>query len=326
MTSWTPLNAFRHIETVDLAALEQSVQRQYPGAKFDLVRGAGALDAVACLYRPRDVGLAYSRLGARLRIKIPERNVYGLIFGHKGHARAVVHNEEVELGQARGLVCSPLEPLQLDYSSEFEHLVLTIKEEALTKRLEALSGRALTRALQFSRSADFSNHKTATLKRLFLFLAEQMDLPPSSLHPIAMAELEQAIIISFLDGNEHNYSHLLHRKTSPSVSQVQRAEAYIEANWDQPITIEALALVTGVSARSLFLSFEKNRGCSPMDFVKRIRLSHAKEMLSKPSPASSVTTIAFACGFGNLGHFASYYRRQFGELPSVTLQRSLRRS
>jgi AraC-like DNA-binding protein len=249
-----------------------------------------------------------------------------LIFGHKGHARAVVRNDEIALSKTGGLVCSPHEELQLDYSSEFEHLVLTIKEDALTRCLEALGGKALARPLDFDRSADFSRPKTAVLKRLFHFLAEQMDLPSSSLHPVAITELEQAIMISFLNGNEHNYSHLLHSTASSSASQVRRAEAYIEANWDQPITIDALALVAGVSARSLFLSFQKNRDYSPMDFVKRIRLLHANEMLSKAGPVSSVTTVAFACGFGNLGHFASYYRKQFGELPSVTLQRSLRRS
>jgi transcriptional regulator GlxA family with amidase domain len=37
---------------------------------------------------------------------------------------------------------------------------------------------------------------------------------------------------------------------------------------------------------------------------------------------TTVTDVAFACGFGNLGHFAIYYRRQFGETPSATLRRA----
>ena len=56
-----------------------------------------------------------------------------------------------------------------------------------------------------------------------------------------------------------------------------------------------------------------------MNFVKQVRLKHAKEMLTAPAPNKSVTSVAFACGFGNLGHFASDYRRAFGEMPSETL-------
>ena len=107
-------------------------------------------------------------------------------------------------------------------------------------------------------------------------------------------------------------------------SQVRRAEAYVEANWEQPLSIEALAHVTGVSARTLFHSFRKSRGYSPMDFVKRIRLNHARRMLQDTRNATSVTDVAFTCGFGNLGHFSGYYRRAFGETPSATLRHALK--
>jgi transcriptional regulator GlxA family with amidase domain len=59
-----------------------------------------------------------------------------------------------------------------------------------------------------------------------------------------------------------------------------------------------------------------------MDFVKDIRLDHSKQLLSAPTPSTSVTEVALACGFGNLGHFSQYYRRKFGEPPSHTLNRA----
>jgi transcriptional regulator GlxA family with amidase domain len=57
-----------------------------------------------------------------------------------------------------------------------------------------------------------------------------------------------------------------------------------------------------------------------MAFAKRIRLRHAHEMLSAPDRATTVTGVAFACGFANLGHFAREYREAFQVLPSATLQ------
>jgi transcriptional regulator GlxA family with amidase domain len=42
-------------------------------------------------------------------------------------------------------------------------------------------------------------------------------------------------------------------------------------------------------------------------------------MLMVPNQTTSVTSVAFDCGFTNLGHFAKDYGECFGELPSATL-------
>jgi transcriptional regulator GlxA family with amidase domain len=104
--------------------------------------------------------------------------------------------------------------------------------------------------------------------------------------------------------------------------QVRRAEAYIEAHWDQAITVETLAEVAGTSARTLFHAFKLSRGQSPMAFVKQVRLARARQMLENPHLRCSVSSVAFACGFGNLGHFARDYAQRFGETPSRTLGRA----
>jgi len=56
-----------------------------------------------------------------------------------------------------------------------------------------------------------------------------------------------------------------------------------------------------------------------MAFVKRVRLMQARQMLTAPAENTSVTAVAFACGFDNPGHFAGDYRLAFGEFPSQTL-------
>ena len=45
-------------------------------------------------------------------------------------------------------------------------------------------------------------------------------------------------------------------------------------------------------------------------------------MLAMPQANASVTGVAYACGFGNLGHFATDYQQKFGERPSDTLRAS----
>jgi transcriptional regulator GlxA family with amidase domain len=115
---------------------------------------------------------------------------------------------------------------------------------------------------------------------------------------------------------------LLRQPLPTSPSAVRTVEEFIEANWDKPIDVEAMSAIANVSARSLFRQFRKDRGYTPADFAKRIRLDRAREMLEQAGEDSSVIQIALKCGFQNPGHFARDFRMAFGELPSETLKRS----
>jgi transcriptional regulator GlxA family with amidase domain len=44
-------------------------------------------------------------------------------------------------------------------------------------------------------------------------------------------------------------------------------------------------------------------------------------MLQEPEDRTSVTEVAFACGFGDLGRFSKDYAQAFGERPSAVLNR-----
>jgi AraC-like DNA-binding protein len=80
---------------------------------------------------------------------------------------------------------------------------------------------------------------------------------------------------------------------------------------------------TLLSARSLFRQFKRDRGQSPMAFLKDVRLRNARNMLARTDGTPSVTEVAVACGFSNLvGHFATDYFQRFSERPSDTLKRN----
>jgi AraC-like DNA-binding protein len=213
--------------------------------------------------------------------------------------------------------------MKVTHSHDLEHFVLKIDRDALLNKWTALSGRQPRGDLKFAPVADSRVPEATYLRRLFRFLVDQLGSSERGVPPLALAELEQSVIVSFLCANRHDESRLLDREpvgTAPW--QVRRAEEYIEAHWDQPITVEALAVAAGASARSLFHFFKESRGYAPMVFVKQVRLRHARRMLMLPTETTSVTSVAFDCGFTNLGHFAKDYGKSFGELPSATLNRT----
>jgi transcriptional regulator GlxA family with amidase domain len=101
--------------------------------------------------------------------------------------------------------------------------------------------------------------------------------------------------------------------------RVRKVEQYLEAHWRDAITVRKLCASTGIPPRTLFQLFRAERGYSPMWFLKRVRLRHARQALSHPVAGTSVRQIARDCGFSNLGHFARDYYLAFGERPLTTL-------
>ena len=62
---------------------------------------------------------------------------------------------------------------------------------------------------------------------------------------------------------------------------------------------------------------------TPLQFLRLRRLHAVRRELLVAHRDKDVTVneIAFAHGFYELGRFAGYYKQEFGELPSATLQR-----
>ncbi|MBK8159752.1 MAG: helix-turn-helix transcriptional regulator [Rhodospirillaceae bacterium] len=201
--------------------------------------------------------------------------------------------------------CISSAAVEIDFAEDFEQLVWRIPKGKLEQKLALMTGRPIGYALDFAPSLDLSTPQGIALKSVFDCLVQAAQTTPEPAASPVVVELEQAFIALFLSTVDHTGRALLEREAAGAAPwQVRRAESHIEANWDKPITIEDLASVAGTSSRSLFRTFKESRGCSPLDFVRRLRLDHAKRMLDKPDTVTTVTDVAFACGFGDLGRFA----------------------
>jgi AraC-like DNA-binding protein len=103
-------------------------------------------------------------------------------------------------------------------------------------------------------------------------------------------------------------------------SSLVRALAWLHSRLDEPIQLDTLAAVAGVRPRTLEAHFRRYLETTPLGWVRRMRLARARQQLLAARNDGSVTGIAVANGFTELGRFAAQYRRQFGELPSQTLR------
>ncbi len=256
--------------------------------------------------------------GAPIKLKFPEVDYFRVQVGYAGLGATAFSDGWVAVTPDQACVSSA--PIEIDYGEDFEQLVYRIRAVDIERKLAALIGGGLVRRLQCAPAIDLRTPEGGHLRRGLDFLVRWLDSAGPDVPPLALAELEQALLVSFLCATRHNYSHLLEQPPTAGVArQVRLVEEHIEANWSQPIKIEELAALAGVSARSLFRTFKEQRGCSPMAFAKQIRLREARRLLKSADATTRITDVAFACGFADLGRFSRDYRRAFGELPSRLL-------
>lgn len=320
MVGEEPLRRFAAVRTDDPDELRERLAPLYAVRTLEVPRGKTALDARVNHRELQSTGLSYASYGATVRGTLAHGNFYAQGFGISGYGEAVVDGHLFKVCNREGGIGGPGASARLTYQPGFEHLFMKIQPEALTRKLSALIGAPATPPLKFTGEID--RQALEAQFRLLCFVISELDRSEDAPPALVLAELEQALIVAYLCSNLHNYSkHLNGDRPDSGPWQVRRAAEYIDAHWNQPITIETLALVTDSSARSLFAAFKAARGCSPMRFVKQIRLKRAREMLLQPSAEATVTSVALDCGFSNLGHFAKDYLASFGELPSETLKR-----
>jgi AraC-like DNA-binding protein len=97
--------------------------------------------------------------------------------------------------------------------------------------------------------------------------------------------------------------------------RVHRARDFAAASFDQPITLNELANVAGLSPNHLLRTFRQAFGQTPHQYLTTLRLQRAQLLLS--SSDVSVTEICFSIGFESLGSFSWLFRRRFGVSPDA---------
>jgi transcriptional regulator GlxA family with amidase domain len=97
-----------------------------------------------------------------------------------------------------------------------------------------------------------------------------------------------------------------------------KAAALMEANIEEPMSLDDLAASIGVSRRQIERLFKRHLDQVPTKYYLEIRLRRARELLLQTS--MSIMDITTACGFQSPPHFSKCYRNAFGYPPSAERQ------
>ena len=100
------------------------------------------------------------------------------------------------------------------------------------------------------------------------------------------------------------------------------AAALMESNIEEPLALDEIAALVGVSRRQIERLVKRYVGEVPTKYYLDMRLRRARTLLLQT--AMSIMDIAVACGFQSPPHFSKCYRNLFGHTPSAERQLSRR--
>jgi AraC-like DNA-binding protein len=95
---------------------------------------------------------------------------------------------------------------------------------------------------------------------------------------------------------------------------------FIGLHLDQPLTLQQLEEQSNYSRRTLHYLFHQRFGCSPMQWIRQLRMSQALERLSHPAVGDTVKSVAAECGYRSLSQFGLDFQRAHSRRPSELLR------
>jgi AraC-like DNA-binding protein len=317
----TPLRGHTLFQSASAADLCRDV-RDHLGATC-IVAPVDGVDACANRYDLPCGELWYLETHTPIEVHVPEGPFIRTQIQRAGFGTTYVNQQPCEVNEQQSCI-SPAAAV-LEFGAGFQQLVWRVRYDVLVRKLVALTGSPVPRRLTFAPTIQRSEPESKAFVAILNCILANIDNATVLAPPFVLAELEEALIVSMLFNFSHNMRELLEQEVLEAGSwQVKRVEEYIEAHLDAPFDIERIAEVTGISTRSIYRAFKRSRGYSPMAFARQRRLQRARHMLEGAETNQTVTSVAFVCGFNDVGHFSREFSKAFGEAPSAVLGKRLR--
>ena len=96
---------------------------------------------------------------------------------------------------------------------------------------------------------------------------------------------------------------------------LRRARDHADRHYTEPLDLETLAGVAGISKFHFQRLFKATYGLTPAAYLSQRRVERAQDLLRATN--LTVTEVCHAVGFSSLGSFSSRFRELVGESPSA---------
>lgn len=292
---------------------------------LSLLGGSKGLDARIGQTGFGDISFLYIQHGAAVSVNPGRLETVFLLqipVGEAGH-QVAVDGAAIRIAENMAYIVSPRQKLEMRFAEKCGHIVMTVGKDSLSRHLERTLQHSLPSPLEFDPEITFSPDRGHELINLVLPLIQQLRSADSCLwQPEVRAQAIQMVMSTMIFGLRHNFSEELHSDAAiPRPRFVKWAQEYVLANARSRLTPDEIARAACVSRRSLYSGFRAYLQCTPMAYVRDVKLDCVREELIAGDPVvDSVSRIAAQYNIHHFSNFAANYKRKFGELPSRTLR------
>jgi AraC-like DNA-binding protein len=100
----------------------------------------------------------------------------------------------------------------------------------------------------------------------------------------------------------------------PRRISLDRVRDYLRAQVNQPVSVEELARLSGLSASYLVRTFHYEFGLPPHAYHLRVRLAAACKLLTL---GRAIASVAYECGFADQSHLSRRFKAVYGVTPAA---------
>jgi len=165
-------------------------------------------------------------------------------------------------------------------------------------------------SLSLTNKLDSESSCYSSVKKQFERIIEAENKPYfAAVQTVALYE----ILIALLESGEVT-SSLENNQKAQKNDVIKKVISYIDENLAEKITLSDLANCANMSEKYFCSFFKKGAGCSPIEYINRVRVERACELMVRHN--MSVTDAAFETGFESLSYFIRRFKKQMGLSPS----------
>ena len=236
-----------------------------------------------------------------------------IIFNLQGTKKLSYKNKEIIYDQKNYLVVSSSLPLECETFATKKDFLIGVKIKLDFNILQNLSEQInMNSSNKTAIAPDFASKLTITkqLEESLARLLETLNEKEKSM--IFTKDILKEIFYLILKQDQNMVLLNLVKKNSNS-SKIAKTINFIKENLNANFLITKLAKTANMSCSSFYKLFKISTGYSPIQFIKKMRLAKAKEMLVNKD--IKIKTIAYSIGYKSTSQFNREYKRTYKISP-----------
>ena len=184
--------------------------------------------------------------------------------------------------------------------------------EYIVLGIEGLQFTSFTNHMEYE---DYSVHNYYEFKHEILFylktLVQEMAQQDDDYEAVCQNLLE-VLIINMVRRTKAN---LIVAPSQKITKECHFVEQYINNHHQEDITLELLSEKTYMNKFYLVHAFKQYKGVSPINYLIRLRVQQAKELLETTN--YSIAQISDSCGFSSQSYFSQVFKKACGMTPNA---------